>query len=405
MSIKPSSTFFTMEDLGTAYRKAKVDLYYSTNASLMAIAEYESSLIDNLRVLQDKLNGTDESWIREDSFLGGWTLAPKSIKPPVLKTSDNGLIFSSPADEWQHACSQAELIEGSQKAEAEFRLMAQASLDFHVLSALWILKVGHQYDSNLTICAYGNRLRRQQNGSINPLSLGSFSPYLKPFRTWRDKGIIAMQGALESNKKVVALTADVSAFYHELNPSFMLHEGFNELLKLDLGVDEKKLHRLFINALQAWAQKTPLKKGLPVGLPASAVVANMALIELDRFVERQVAPLYYGRYVDDVLLVMENGANFTSTAELWQWLFDRSGGTLDWGNDEKSQIKFYPGYLPDPLCQQKEQGVLAGGRKWENPCGLYRPPNPCARERVAGLTKFAAFSQARCYRLGGGYPE
>src|SRR5699024_967458 len=102
----------------------------------------------------------------------------------------------------------------------------------------------------------------------------------------------------------------------------------------------------FIRALQAWAEATPLGKGLPVGLPASAVVANVALIELDRIIERQVAPLYYGRYVDDILLVMENGAGFRSTVELWEWLFARSGGKLGWVNaQEQSQIRFQPDYL------------------------------------------------------------
>ncbi|MNP79605.1 hypothetical protein D3C76_1774920 [compost metagenome] len=55
----------------------------------------------------------------------------------------NGLIFSSPADEWAHACDL--LGEGykPQKPKAEFRVMAQCSLDFHVLSTLWMLEVGH----------------------------------------------------------------------------------------------------------------------------------------------------------------------------------------------------------------------------------------------------------------------
>lgn len=97
---------------------------------------------------------------------------------------------------------------------------------------------------------------------------------------------------------------------------------------------------------EAWAAATPLKKGLPVGLPASAVVANVALIELDRCIEQQVAPIYYGRYVDDILLVMENGAGFGSTVQLWEWLFARSGGKLGWvkGHEHK-QIGFHPVYL------------------------------------------------------------
>ena len=70
------------------------------------------------------------------------------------------------------------------------------------------------------------RLRRTADKKINSLSLGSFKPYLKPFRDWRDGGITAMRTALAAKKKVVALTADVSAFYHELNPAFLLDPAF-----------------------------------------------------------------------------------------------------------------------------------------------------------------------------------
>ncbi|MEN9376591.1 MAG: hypothetical protein RL710_1748 [Pseudomonadota bacterium] len=34
-----------LHDLGLAYRKAEVDLYYSSNASLDAIADYEENYI------------------------------------------------------------------------------------------------------------------------------------------------------------------------------------------------------------------------------------------------------------------------------------------------------------------------------------------------------------------------
>ncbi|MBN8486523.1 MAG: hypothetical protein J0M20_02145 [Burkholderiales bacterium] len=344
----------TLQDLGLAYRKAKVDLYYSSHASLDAIADYEEDLRAKLGALLIKLHGDDESWVTQPEFFGGWTLATKSVDMSCWRQhreqNGNGLIFSSPAEEWAHACSQ--LAEGDKtlKLKAEFRVMAQCSLDFHVLSTLWMLEVGHRFDAQLTGCAYGNRLRRTQDGKgINALSLGTFQPYLKPFRDWRDNGIQAMRTALEADKKIVALTADVSSFYHELNPGFMLDPAFvSDVLGLELSPMQAKLHRLFIQALKAWAAATPLKKGLPVGLPASAVVANVALVELDRVIEQQLAPLYYGRYVDDILLVMENGARFRSTADLWEWVFSRSGGGLAWvPGEERKQIRFQPGYLRD----------------------------------------------------------
>lgn len=355
---------FSIEDLGLAYRKAKVDLYYSSHSSPLAIADYESQLADKFLSLLAQLNGADEEWVKADIFLGDWFLAPKSIEQPNDKQT-NGLVFASPIAKWQHVCNHATSKDLTNKPKAEFRLMAQCSLDFHVLSALWMIKVGQQYDKLLSDCAYGNRLRRGQDGNVNPLSFGSFKPYLKPFRDWRDGGIEAMRSHLEQGKSVVALTADVSSFYHELNPSFMLDDAFNQLFDIKLSDEEKKLHRLFITALQTWAKKTPLGKGLPVGLPASAVVANMALIELDRLIERQVVPLYYGRYVDDILLVMENGANFRSTDELWTWLFKRSDGKLGWTEDnEQKKIRYRPNYLEDSqICfaNDKNKAFLLEG--------------------------------------------
>jgi hypothetical protein len=229
-----------LQDLGLAYRKAKVDLYYSSHPSLDAIADYEETLHANLSALLVKLQGADETWVTQPEFVGGWTLATKSVDMSCWELyreqHGNGLIFSSPAEEWAHACGLLLKGDKPQRPKAEFRVMAQCSLDFHVLSTLWMLEVGHLFDAKLTPCAYGNRLRRTQDGKgINALSLGSFKPYLKPFRDWRDNGIAAMRTALEADKKIVALTADVSSFYHELNPGFMLAPAFvDDVMGLEL---------------------------------------------------------------------------------------------------------------------------------------------------------------------------
>ena len=330
----------TLKNLGLAWRKAKVDLYYSTYPQLLAMAEYEHDLADNLEHLQEKFNDKDERWVKEANFLGNWVLAPKAIKPaPVgIINESSGLIFAAPDDEW------ADLTQDNKQPTAEFRLMAHCSMDFHVLSALWMMEVGDLFDKALSENVYGSRLRRNRFNQINKLALGSFKPYLKPFRDWRDGGIKAMRSVLTDNKKVLALTADVSSFYHELNPDFMLDKRFLNLTGIKLNSSQAKLHRLFINALRAWSKQTPLGKGLPVGLPASAVVANSALLKLDQFIEQQVVPLYYGRYVDDILLVMENTSNIKTTEQFWSWVFNRDGGK-DLLKSSKGSILFKPDYL------------------------------------------------------------
>jgi hypothetical protein len=356
---------YTLSDLGTAFRKAKVDLYYSTTPSLFVIADYEENLEDNLTSLQKRINGKSIAWAKEEDFLGTWTLAPKAIRyQKDDKNKDTGLIHAAPDDEW------ASISKAETQPIAEFRLMAKCSMDFHVLSALWMLKVGHQFDKQLSNNVYGSRLRRKIDDEINELSLGSFKPYLKPFRDWRDGAIKTMRSALGEKKKVLALTADVSSFYHRLDPEFMLSEDFHQLAGVELEPSRKRLNRVFINALTAWAKDTPLGTGLPVGLPASAVVANAALIKLDQFVEEQVVPLYYGRYVDDILLVMENTSNIKTTDEFWKWVFSRDGGVglFEWKSGKKPEDKsilFKPDYLKKSCVafenSKNKLFVLSGG--------------------------------------------
>lgn len=356
---------FTVPQLTLAWRKAKVDLYYSTNPPLFAIADYEVDLIANLQSLQSRLNDENEAWITDAVFLGTWTLAPKAIhyhkdkKPAEHEPKDTTLIFADPAEEWASMAA-----DPAKPPVAEFRLMARCSIDFHVLSSLWMLEVGHKFDKPLGDNVYGSRLRRNKKGVINKMALGSFKPYLKPFRDWRDGAIKSMRSALVDKKRVIALTADVSSFYHELNPGFMRDPTFLELAEVELSGPEEKLHRLFICALQAWAQDTPLQRGLPVGLPASAVVANAALIKLDQFIERQVVPLYYGRYVDDILLVMENSSSLTTSDEFWKWVINRDGGEELLKQDSGSLL-FQPDYLQDSRIafenSKNKLFVLSGG--------------------------------------------
>ena len=337
--------YISLVDLGMAYRKAKVDLYYTGDNSILKVLEYEEKLVDNLNSLHKKLLSKDPSWLSESGSLGSWTLAPKSIdlKTEKLENLEEDLIHSDPEKHWKSIC--ASLKSKSLKPTAEFRLMATPSMDFHVLSALWMSKVGHKYDKLLSECACGNRLRRQANGEFNVWSNGTFQPYLKPFRDWRDNGIKAMHSGLKELKSIVAITADVRSFYHELNPDFIASPDFLNIIGLKLDNNDTYLTEVFVQALNKWSASTPLKKGLPVGLPASALVANMALFELDKLIEEEIVPMYYSRYVDDILVVMKNGSDFSTQTQVWNWIISRSNRLLERKNEkEKNAIIFSPFY-------------------------------------------------------------
>lgn len=326
------NNFITMEDMSLAYKNAKVDLFYMGNNSLEAVSTYEKDIYKNLDKLRRRLLSGRRRIEKSD-----WFLICKNIEndDDVIQSD---LIYIDPREEW-------EKLKGYD-LKAKFRLMAKSSMDLHVLSSLWIAKVGHKYDALQGDESYGNRLRRCEDRTINSHSMGNFKPYLKPFRDWKDNGFRSMHTALDHKKSLITITADIGSFYHELEPDFLLNPTFLSNIDLVLSDDEKELTRIFIREIKRWSNDTPLKKGLPVGLPASAIIANLALIELDKSIKEDLTPIYYGRYVDDILLVIENNSTFSSSEEIWRWIIDRVGSILKFDENE-SLIRFFPEYLTE----------------------------------------------------------
>lgn len=336
----------SLQDLGLAYRKVKVDLFYSSGIVAEKLVDYERCLVENLKTLQSALKRGGEGLLDCDDFIGGWEAIPKKLT--FRDKPENGyIIHSDPGLDWKR---NREL-----KPEAEFRLMADVSMDFHVLSSLWVMSVGQVLEGALSDHAMGSRLRRTRSGNYNPYSLGSFKPYFHPYKTWREGGIRAMKEALDRGEPVIAVTADIRSFYHNLNPEFLTSTEFMNDLGVQLDNDQIELNAFFVKALQAWAEITPLNRGLPVGLPASAVVANLALYAFDRAIVSEVNPIYYGRYVDDMILVMGNGANHQSSKGVWEWLFARFKGVLDWSENEPGVITYTPDLLASSTIEFAEK--------------------------------------------------
>lgn len=333
-----------LRDLVIGYRRAKSDLHYSSDPRLLDLLEYEENLRANLESLLARIRGRDQAWTSDPDFVGSFSLMPKSVSRPIRAT--RRLIWSDPTRAWAEALGPG----GEGRPEAEFRLMARCSIDLHVLATVWMMTAGARLEAKIADVSYGSRLRRTRSGAVNRLAPSSFRYYLTPYRQWRDRGLQAMRDALDDDQAAITLTADATAYYHRLDPTFLLDESFAaEQLGVTLSATERKVNRLFVRSLQAWAESVAdetgwTARGLPVGLPASAVVANLALVEFDRIAMEQYKPLYYGRYVDDIILVLRDGDNLRSVEEVWDWLASRSEGKLQRSTDPYS-IKFLPDYL------------------------------------------------------------
>ena len=308
---------FSLGNLYVAYRKAKAEAFYeNTHFHALAFTKYEQDLDKNLRQLQARLTRKMQDWPADLAFLGDHAYLPKSVDCSAWDINSEGHFRAlDPRLDWQHRFN-----ESGKRAEASLRLVIRPTVDFQIVSALWIIFVGHLFDAALDRrTSYGNRLRRTyreprderiEAPSVNLSTPGLFAPYFSAYREWREGGLTAMDAALTCGESVLAITMDIEKFYHRVSPKFLLRPAFLSTIQLALSSFERRFTEQLLSAISTWYKQTPdfksrPKGALPVGLSASKIIANVLLVEFDRAVVEKLNPLYYARYVDDIFLVLK----------------------------------------------------------------------------------------------------
>ncbi len=211
--------------------------------------------------------------------------------------------------------------------------------------------VGHKLDARLDDTAYGSRLRRVRtedligDEEVRPFhitAVGSFQPYYQPYQRWRSNGLKAIRTELENERDVVAVSLDLRSFYHQIDPAFLGSNEFLETIGLKgdqaLSPAEIEFTGQLSRFLVCWARGAEnfakkikqgsafeLTGGLAIGLTASRIVSNALLQKWDRMIQEKLTPVHYGRYVDDMFLVMRDPGNLSGMQDLMEFLQARLG--------------------------------------------------------------------------------
>jgi hypothetical protein len=311
--------FITLGDLYVAYRKAKVEAFYeNTHFHALAFTVYEQDLDANLRRLLNIVLDASQPWL-DPSLLGDYAYLPKSIDCSDWQReseADGHFRAIDPRKDWEQRYDEKKTL-----AKIKMRLVIRPTVNFQIISALWIMKVGHKFDAAINSdVSLGNRLRRSslkvgekwtRRGPLNLKTHGLFVPYFSAYRQWRETGLSRMEESLKQGKNILAVTMDLEQFYHRVTPEFLLRPEFLRSHRIKLSRFEVVFTTKLLAAIQAWYRSTPdyvvrPQGGLPVGLSASKIISNVLLAQFDATVLQRVKPIYYGRYVDDIFLVFEN---------------------------------------------------------------------------------------------------
>lgn len=309
------------EEIRLAYLQLKREVYYDTSNLFLreSIAEFEKNNFHNV---------ISESIQRIESYLGD----PDSESTWFLKEIDTIDTLLLPKKIQYHGKKSENLISNvreQDKYEVEdIFFYFSGSIPLHIFSILWCRLVGKILDEKLTADCYGNRINVVYEASDeNTNQINLFKTYFRQYGIWRDKAVEEGLHQLEQNQNVLLIALDLKQCYHRLEANWdsieeeivKITSGQRQHILLNLNNGLKKIHEKYHDKIRAFIENTlfrhdfekgtlsqgdDLPIGLPVGLYSSGIIANWELTKLDDAITKLLRPIYYGRYVDDLLIVL-----------------------------------------------------------------------------------------------------
>ena len=185
-------------------------------------------------------------------------------------------------------------------------------IELHILSILWIKKYGTILDKKINKHIYSNRLISENKRSSGH---ALFKPYSRQYQKWWSNAVDESKNLLEKNENVCIINFDIKDYYHgiqidliELRNEFLT--SFPEVSKDPIYLKFEKIHIAYRDkfatikhpSFNSANDKCPI----PVGLMSSYILANWYLNDFDNRITKELTPVYYGRYVDDFLIVVKN---------------------------------------------------------------------------------------------------
>lgn len=307
----------TEDQVDLAYRKLKSLVYYDkTDLRLrarLAAFECDEKFATKLAAIHKVVNTEQPAsdrqfrrWLKAVRF----RLVPKKLKPGPQALSDErpqqGRFITN--------VTTAKVIEVD-----KVNYFFDGPIELHLIAVLWIMLEGRILDSALGTECCGSRLSSNFQDEDDK-SIALFAKYHEQYARWRDTGIRrAKQLLVDERRNVAILGLDVQEYYYRVNIDF---DEVRSALKSVTGVQKEDAgeshlllqcieeigitYRACIAPMLALTHPDISDEvvGLPIGLCSSLVLANWYLLGFDSEVLSRLRPAYYGRYVDDILLVV-----------------------------------------------------------------------------------------------------
>lgn len=209
----------------------------------------------------------------------------------------------------------------------KYNYIIDCPVELHLISILWILESGVELDKEIVKNSYGYRLENDKNKSI-------FKKYIIQYYKWLENGLKIAQELVERNEDIILLKMDLKRFYYNISEENLIAQ----IKKINDNIENDNLFSIILEINKKYTellnQSLPQeeKEGfgeyfLPIGLYSSAVLANFYLKEFDESIIN-CYPDYYGRYVDDIFIILRE-RNISTSTDTYEYLKKRFPKVFD----------------------------------------------------------------------------
>ncbi|MDI3451683.1 hypothetical protein QLG01_00545 [Acinetobacter sp. V89_4] len=260
-----------------------------------------------------------------------------------------------------------------------------APIEIHILEIIWCLFAGPALEAVISKDNYGNRMHpsalKYGNNPEGVTGQELFKRYIEQYNAWRDQAIQEATETAHSDDDVALFSMDLKSYFYEIDLNFEKIRGviknyysdnieqLNIALKLNFLLE--KIYLAYQERINDQIKRTHVscknKHIIPIGFASSAIIANWYLLEFDNYIEESVRPLYYGRYVDDILMVFKR-PNIDLESPIESFIENYFSGLIYQCDDKLNyEIRIDNNKLPI----QKDKLILQFFDKKHSRAGLY----------------------------------
>lgn len=324
----------TLDEIKEAYRKLKTHVYNdSFNLRLrtrLADFEYNNDIESSFKRLLCDIN--DDNIDKHLANISTYIL-PKKIQSK--KICNTNIVRND-------VCG---LFDNIDLTEEDYNFYIDAPIEIYLIDVLWMMKEGFWLiDSQIKKDCYGNSLVFETNDDSYGIKHGHylFKRYFDKYKKWRDNGIKTAREQTQHKNDVLLVCLDIQRFYPTSQIDFSkIQETLQS--KNSCHCLTALLERIYVkyqNILDSFNGTKSKFPQLPIGLLSAGIIANWYLSDFDKEIKERFNPIYYGRYVDDIFMVIGNVK--PNNIENWfdeKFLYEK-GSPLIIENDSKGNKRY-----------------------------------------------------------------